>query len=493
MHRTKKKFPWTWHHVVIFLLTFFGYAFFHACRKSFSNVKDTMAKEFTPTNSSHPVSPYSTWGRRQIFENEKNADVFLGELDTLFLFAYAIGLYISGILGDNLNLRLVLSSGMCLSAVSLFCFGFVSEVAKIYNKYYYGTLYFLTGLLQATGWPTMVAVMGNWFSKRTSGSVFGVWSANASVGNIIGSLMVASVLDYGYEYGMLVTSYLLFCGGILIFCCLIPSPKDIGLPPPDADENKAGDYVTEESKRLIQNSSPSCNDFYQSEVKIVQKSEAFGFLKALLLPGVIPYSLAYACLKLVNYSFFFWLPVYLGQGLHWKDTTSDKLSNFYDVGGIFGGIVAGIISDFIGIRSPVVLSMLVLSVGSLYAYSLAGAHYTTNVALMTLAGFMIGGPANIISSAISADLGKQDAVRGNKEALATVTGIVDGTGSVGAAIGQYLVPVINKKASWHWVFYFLILMTIMSAVCVLPMLYRDIKNEGCPCRKSENDYVVDSD
>ena len=30
----------------------------------------------------------------------------------------------------------------------------------------------------------------------------------------------------------------------------------------------------------------------------------------------------------------------------------------------------------------------------------------------------------------------QSAVKGNVEALATVTGIVDGTGSVGAAIGQ---------------------------------------------------------
>lgn len=33
-------------------------------------------------------------------------------------------------------------------------------------------------------------------------------------------------------------------------------------------------------------------------------------------------------------------------------------------------------------------------------------------------------------------LGRQGPVQGNKEALATVTGIVDGTGSVGAALGQ---------------------------------------------------------
>lgn len=42
----------------------------------------------------------------------------------------------------------------------------------------------------------------------------------------------------------------------------------------------------------------------------------------------------------------------------------------------------------------------------------------------------------MISSAISADLGRQEGMAGNSEALATVTGIVDGTGSMGAALGQ---------------------------------------------------------
>lgn len=59
-----------------------------------------------------------------------------------------------------------------------------------------------------------------------------------------------------------------------------------------------------------------------------------------------------------------------------------------------------------------------------------------NAALLAATGFFIGGPSSMISSAISADLGRQDALRGSQEALATVTGIVDGTGSIGAAGGQ---------------------------------------------------------
>lgn len=51
---------------------------------------------------------------------------------------------------------------------------------------------------------------------------------------------------------------------------------------------------------------------------------------------VLQYSLAYACLKLVNYSFFFWLPFYLSSNFGWKEAEADRLSIWYDVGGIIG-------------------------------------------------------------------------------------------------------------------------------------------------------------
>ena len=483
---------WTWHHVTTFLLTFFGYAFFHACRKAFSNIKDPLQKELTSSpkiscprpfsNRSCFLEPYDRWNKRHLFDSTNDADVFLGTLDSIFLFSYAIGLYLSGMIGDRVNLRLVLSFGMCMSSIVFFCFGFLSEVFGIYNKYYYGTFYMLNGLLQSTGWPTTVAIMGNWFSKSTGGLVFGFWSANASVGNIIGSVMVASVLNYGYEYGILVTSFLLLCGGVMIFFCVVPKPEDIGLSKPMEGDYRplAPDENDGMPEELINNDDLANAEDHERPLdqQFVESHNPLGFFKALLLPGVIPYSLSYACLKLVNYSFFFWLPVYLSQGLKWKDTKSDELSNFYDIGGIIGGIIAGIISDVIGKRSPVVCIMLVLSMVSLFVYGNTGSDYDTNVALMTLTGLMIGGPANLISSAISADLGKQDTLRGNDAALATVTGIIDGTGSVGAAIGQYLVPQINNAFGWHAVFYFLILMTFLSGVCLLPMLIRDL----CVCR-----------
>uniref|UniRef100_A0A667IEI2 Sugar phosphate exchanger 3 n=1 Tax=Lynx canadensis TaxID=61383 RepID=A0A667IEI2_LYNCA len=376
------------HHVVVFLLTFFSYSLLHASRKTFSNVKVSISKQWTPSAFNKSIRlPVEIWTSNHLFPSAEEATLFLGTLDTIFLFSYAVGLFISGIVGDRLNLRWVLSFGMCSSALVVFVFGPVTEWLHFYNKGLYCCLWIGNGLLQSTGWPCVVAVMGNWFGKAGRGVVFGLWSACASVGNILGACLASSVLQYGYEY-----------------------------------------------------------------------------------------SLAYACLKLVNYSFFFWLPFYLSNNFGWKEAEADKLSIWYDVGGIIGGTLQGFVSDVLQKRAPVLALSLLLAVGSLVGYSRSPNDKSINALLMAVTGFFIGGPSNMISSAISADLGHQELIQGSSEALATVTGIVDGTGSIGAAVGQYLVSLIQDNLGWMWVFYFFILMTSCTILFISPLIVREIRH-----------------
>ena len=42
--------------------------------------------------------------------------------------------------------------------------------------------------------------------------------------------------------------------------------------------------------------------------------------------------------------------------------------------------------------------------------------------------------------------------------MSTVTGLIDGTGSAGSALGQLFVPIIQTRLGWTWVFYLFILM-----------------------------------
>uniref|UniRef100_A0A9L0KE76 Solute carrier family 37 member 3 n=1 Tax=Equus asinus TaxID=9793 RepID=A0A9L0KE76_EQUAS len=106
------------HHIVVFLLTFFSYSLLHASRKTFSNVKVSISKQWTPSALNKSVElPVEVWNSNHLFPSAEEATLFLGTLDTIFLFSYAVGLFISGIVGDRLNLRWVLSFGMCSSAL----------------------------------------------------------------------------------------------------------------------------------------------------------------------------------------------------------------------------------------------------------------------------------------------------------------------------------------------------------------------------------------
>ncbi|CAI9740252.1 sugar phosphate exchanger 3-like isoform X1 [Octopus vulgaris] len=470
----------SYHHVVIFCLTFLSYSFFHATRKTLSNVKSSISDEWTiegffKSNRTHlRILPNETWNSRSVFE-QKEADIFLGYMDTSFMLFYAFGLFLSGYLGDKFELRKVLSFGMFSSGIVVLCFGYVTEVTHTYKKYLYMILMVLNGLLQSLGWPCVVAIMGNWFGKSSRGFILGLWSSCASVGNIIGALVTARVLKYGYEYSFLITSTFLIGLAIINFFSLISSPADL---------LRSRKYVYEPI--VDANEDPLLPEEIPEE-EDEDKDEAIRFLDAFMLPGVLLCAFAYAFLKLVNYSFFFWLPLYLDRNFHWSEDTADKISIWYDVGGIIGGTVAGYVSDRIGRRGIVVVPMLIFAIPSLvlYSYLPTSVSKNMNAFILSICGLFIGGVASLISAAISADLGQQKTLSKNKRALATVTGIIDGTGSLGAAIGQVTLPYIETAYNWEWVFYMFVIMTVLTIACLMPMFIRDAR-ETLPCCKRRN-------
>jgi OPA family glycerol-3-phosphate transporter-like MFS transporter 1/2 len=53
------------------------------------------------------------------------------------------------------------------------------------------------------------------------------------------------------------------------------------------------------------------------------------------------------------------------------------------------------------------------------------------IGLSFLCGLFVNGPYALITTAVSADLGTHKILEGNSKALATVTAVIDGTGSIG--------------------------------------------------------------
>ena len=77
-----------------------------------------------------------------------------------------------------------------------------------------------------------------------------------------------------------------------------------------------------------------------------QQDAALGFLAALKIPGVVQYAVAYAFIKCVNYTLFFWLPYYLtSPALHYSKAEANAISTSFDIGSMVGGFFCGWLSD----------------------------------------------------------------------------------------------------------------------------------------------------
>lgn len=167
--------------------------------------------------------------------------------------------------------------------------------------------------------------------------------------------------------------------------------------------------------------------------------------------------------------------------MHLSHKTAGILSTIFDIGGVFGGISAGVISDIIEARGVTSITFLSLSIPTLILYRLYGSiSRVLNILLMFASGFLVNGPYSLITTAVAADLGTQGPIRGSSRALATVTAIIDGTGSVGAALGPLLAGYISTRG-WNSVFFMLIVSISFAGGLLIHVVKNEIKekmNEG---------------
>lgn len=100
--------------------------------------------------------------------------------------------------------------------------------------------------------------------------------------------------------------------------------------------------------------------------------------------------------------------------------------------------------------------------------------FGVNIFLLILVGVLVNGPYALITTAVSAELGTHASLQGDSRALATVTAIIDGTGSIGAAIGPFLAGYVSSYG-WHNVFYMLISSDIIALVLLLRLVKREVR------------------
>mmetsp|Transcript_15883 Transcript_15883/g.47023 ORF Transcript_15883/g.47023 Transcript_15883/m.47023 type:complete len:501 (-) Transcript_15883:936-2438(-) len=473
-----RRYSYNFYKATVLILTFLCYAGYHAARKPPSIVKsvlkgDGSAATVSAGGSRHLLA--STGGRDLLAAAETAAasvgegwapfngpdgTSLLGNVDLAFLGTYAIGMFFAGHLGDRLDLRYFLTAGMLGTGVFTVMFG-MGYFWDMHFYPYYIIMSVCAGLFQSTGWPSVVSVVANWSGKGKRGLIMGVWNAHTSLGNIAGTIIAAAMLTYGWGWSFVLPGMAMIGLALLIFLFLVVHPSDVGhVTPGQGYEAVRPD--DEQPKPAL------------------ESHEGIHFMDAWRIPGVSAYAFCLFFAKLIAYTFLYWLPYYINstriEGRMLTPKEAGDLSVLFDIGGVAGGVMAGHLSDKSGASALVATSFTLTSVPFLWLYRTYGhVSFGHNILLMMALGFCVNGPYALITTAVSADLGTHESLQGNAKALATVTAIIDGMGSIGAAIGPMMTGYISQVGGFDLVFVMLYFSAVMAGLLLVRLAARELQ------------------
>ncbi len=390
-------------------LTWLAYASYYFGRKGFSVVKSTL---------------------RQTLGVSERA---LGVIDTLYLAAYALGLFFSGYIGDRIGARRLIGYGLCASAACCAAFGSARWAVA------FGALFFLNGLAQSTGWPGTTRAMAEWTTPRNRGTVMAFWCTCYQVGSIVASDFAGYLLRHsGWRWAFFGPA-LWMLGVAALVLLFLKSRLDA------RGESTPG---------------PRLLDTAETEARAAQRA-------ALRSPVLWAFGASYFFIKYVRYALLFWLPYYLSGSLGYAVDRAAYVSNSFEAGGIAGVILLGVFSDRVRRLSRAslsIISLLVLALALLACATLQEHGPLFTIVALAVVGAALFGPDALLSGAAAQDVGGA--------AAATATGLVNGVGSVGGMLEGVTLPAISAHYGWHVLFPLLAGLALCGALALVPVARR---------------------
>lgn len=165
----------------------------------------------------------------------------LGTLDTSFLLCYGIAMFVSGFVAERVSLRYFLSFGMLFSAIFTYLFG-IAKTYDIHSMWYFVFVQAFAGIVQTTGWPGVVTVLGRWFGKSKRGMIFGIWNSHTSIGNIIGTIIAAHYVERDWSMSFIMPGLIMGICGFILFLFLVDSPEIVGCQERDSRRSSSASY-----------------------------------------------------------------------------------------------------------------------------------------------------------------------------------------------------------------------------------------------------------
>ncbi len=225
------------------------------------------------------------------------------------------GKFVSGWSSDKVGGKIVFTCGLLLTTLGISSFSFRSDVIA------FAIMYFIVLLANASGWPSMAKLIGNWFAPQQYGRVWGVISTSSRVGTITATLTVGALLRVMDWRQMLWVTAAIGAGLVIIASLFIRETPPVLMEMSSADgESKHFDHP-----------------FYQTTLKealvLFFKSKQFLLICGSMMGLTI------------LWDFLNFVPLYLNESLSISTADAALATSSFPIGSLVSVLVGGFIFD----------------------------------------------------------------------------------------------------------------------------------------------------
>lgn len=284
------------------IATMIGYALFYFVRKNLSIAMPAMQADLGITKTE------------------------LGLFLTLHGLIYGLSKFINGFIGDRVNARYFMVTGLVLSAICNVVFGFSSAVLV------FGSVWMLNGWFQGMGFPPCARMLTHWVPPRELATKMSVWNTSHSIGAGLVVIVCGYVVSLGWRWCFFVPSIIALLGAVGVWFTMRDTPQSVGLPA------LVPEGLTKEEAE---------HEDTSAEFKAFVRKQVF------LNPYIWVIAVANFFVYVIRYVVLDWGPTLLSE---WKGVSIEHagwMVAAFEISGIIGMLAAGWATDrFFGGRSP---------------------------------------------------------------------------------------------------------------------------------------------
>lgn len=399
----------------IFYTMFAGYVFYYFTRKSF------------------------TFAMPGMIENLGFDKAKLGFLSSTLYISYGVSKFASGVMSDQANPRYFMAMGLIITGITNIFFGMSSSLL------FFAIFCGINGWFQGWGWPPCARLLTHWYSQKERGKWWSVWSTSHNVGGFLIPILIAFCLRYfGWRYAMVLPGVLCIAMGFILMNRLRDTPQSLGLPPIEEFKGEKIKVSAEEEKELSTK---------QILFDYVLKNKWMWFL-----------ALSSFFVYIIRIAINDWSALYLIETKHYSYNQANGCVALFEIGGLFGMLVAGWLTDKIGSgqRGPINVIFAIGMVFSILLFShFKAVHVIWDSVLLFTFGFFLFGPQMLMGLA-AAELA-------HKKAAGTASGFAGWFGYVGAATAGYPLGIVIEHFGWSTYYKVLLICGWFSVAFLLPL------------------------